>query len=59
MRLVSLGSFWFLFALHFSVFDVDSIFVDVSLLMVRSELPVSISLDEDVVVVWSDSDVVV
>lgn len=39
--------------------DVDSVFVDVSLLMVRSELPVSISLDEDVVVVWSDSDVVV
>ena len=39
--------------------DVDSVFVDVPLLMVRSELPVSISLDEDVVVVWSDSDVVV
>lgn len=32
--LVSLGSFWLLFALHFSVLDVDSVFVDVSLLMV-------------------------
>ena len=41
------------------MFDINSVFVDVSLLMVGPELPVSISLDEDVVIVGGDGDVVI
>lgn len=59
LRFVGLGSFWLLLALHLGVLDVDSVFVNVSLLVVGPELPVSVTLDEDVVVVGSDGDVVV
>lgn len=53
------GSFRFLLSFHLSVLDVDSIFVDVSLLMVRPQLPVLVTLHEDGVVAGSDGDVVV
>jgi hypothetical protein len=55
-------SFWcsrLLLSFHVGVFDVDSIFVDVSLLMVGPKLSVSISFDKNIVVVSSNSDIVV
>ena len=53
------GGSGFLFAPDFGVLDVDSIFVDVSLLVVGSEFPLLVALDEDAVVVGVDGDVVV
>lgn len=51
--------FRFLFALDFSVLDVNTIFVDVSLLMVRSELLFAISFHEDVFIARCDGDIIV
>ena len=51
--------FLFLLSFDFSVLDVNAIFIDVSLLMVRSQLSVLISLDEDIIIVGSNRDVVV
>ena len=50
--------FLFLLSFDFSVLDIDTIFVNVSLLMVRSQLSVSI-LDKDVVIVRSNRNIVV
>jgi hypothetical protein len=58
-RLFISGSFRFLLSFHLSVLDVNSIFVDVSLLMVRPQLSVLVTLHEDGVVSRSNGDVVV
>ena len=58
-RLIGPGTFVFPLALEFGVLDVDTIFVDVSFLMVGSELAVSVSFQEDIFVAGSDCDVVV
>lgn len=51
--------FRFLFALDFSVLDVNTIFVDVSFLMVRSELLFAVSFHEDVFIARCDGDIIV
>ena len=57
---VSSGRFGFLFALHIGVFDIDAVFVDVSLLVVGPELSVLVTaLHEDSFISGVDGDIVV
>lgn len=57
--LVGLGQSGFLFTPDFGVLDVDSILVDVSLLVVGAKFPLLVTFDKDAVVVGVDSNVVV
>lgn len=49
----------FLFAFELSVLDVDTIFIDVSLLMVRPQLFLGVTFQENVFIAWRHCDIIV